>query len=364
MKNISRLCVFLLAGFAAAARAGDIRALLDSADGSSAFVVSDSATNTLLRVGSSGVAISGGLANTADGTLSSIGGGYGNRASSIYGRIGGGAYNVVEGYGGVVGGGGGFDALITNTVGNIVYADFGVVAGGIGNLAASNAYYAVVGGGYYNAAGGVGSVVAGGTVNTAYGDYAAVPGGIDCHATGDYSLAAGRGSVATNLGAFVWADATPAYFRSSRDNEFRVRAAGGVFFYSDAAATVGVRLAPGGNGWSAVSDRNLKENFAPVDGDGLLEKLAALPVLSWNMRTQSPDIRHLGPTAQDFKAAFGLGESDDHISYSDADGVALAAIQALTKRLESTEARLQTALTEIERLKAQPSAPPIAPATP
>jgi hypothetical protein len=33
--------------------------------------------------------------------------------------------------------------------------------------------------------------------------------------------------------------------------------------------------------------------------------------------------------AQDFHAAFGVGEDDRHISTVDADGVALAAIQAL-----------------------------------
>ncbi len=39
-------------------------------------------------------------------------------------------------------------------------------------------------------------------------------------------------------------------------------------------------------------------------------------------------MRHLGPTAEDFYAAFGLG-SDAGIGTVDADGVALATIQAL-----------------------------------
>lgn len=363
MKRLSALLLPVLVASAAGARAGDVRAVLDSLDGTSAFVVADSATNTLMRIGSGGTVVSGGTSNAVSAVFASIGGGFNNGVYSIYGRVGGGAFNLVAGYGGVIAGGGGYNGLTSTNAGNTVYADFGAVGGGIGNLVASNTYYGVVGGGYYNTAGGTGAVVSGGSVNSATGSYAIVPGGLDCHALSDYSFAAGRGSIATNLGAFVWADATPAYFRSVRNNEFRVRASGGVFFYSDVNATVGVRLAPGGNGWSAVSDRNLKENFAPVDGDDLLEKLAAMPVESWNMRTQSPDIRHLGPTAQDFKAAFGLGESDDHISYSDSDGVALAAIQALTKRLETTEARLQQALDEIERLKTQ-SAPPTAPATP
>lgn len=40
-------------------------------------------------------------------------------------------------------------------------------------------------------------------------------------------------------------------------------------------------------------------------------------------------MRHMGPMAQDFREAFGLGEDEKHISTVDAQGVALAAIQAL-----------------------------------
>jgi len=38
--------------------------------------------------------------------------------------------------------------------------------------------------------------------------------------------------------------------------------------------------------------------------------------------------------AQDFRAAFGLGENDPTITTVDADGVALAAIQGLNAKLE------------------------------
>lgn len=40
--------------------------------------------------------------------------------------------------------------------------------------------------------------------------------------------------------------------------------------------------------------------------------------------------------AQDFHAAFGVGEDDRHISSVDADGVGLAAIQGLNQKLEET----------------------------
>ena len=47
-----------------------------------------------------------------------------------------------------------------------------------------------------------------------------------------------------------------------------------------------------------------------------------------------PAVRHLGPMAQDFKAAFNVGESDTGITTVDADGVALAAIQGLNQKLQ------------------------------
>lgn len=84
-----------------------------------------------------------------------------------------------------------------------------------------------------------------------------------------------------------------------------------------------------GGVWTNKSDRNQKEAFTPVDGAGLLSKLNAIPMQTWRYKTDSPSIRHLGPMAQDFRAAFGLGEDDKHISTIDEGGVALAAVQEL-----------------------------------
>ncbi len=80
------------------------------------------------------------------------------------------------------------------------------------------------------------------------------------------------------------------------------------------------------------SDRNLKENFAPVNPREVLEKVAALPITRWNFKGDEAT-PHLGPMAQDFHAAFGLGTDERHIATVDADGVALAAIQGLNKKL-------------------------------
>jgi hypothetical protein len=77
------------------------------------------------------------------------------------------------------------------------------------------------------------------------------------------------------------------------------------------------------------SDRNLKENFRPVDDAEILKLLADLPISTWNYIAQDDSIRHIGPMAQDVHAAFGVGEDDRHITAIDADGIALAAIKGL-----------------------------------
>src|SRR5207245_952846 len=104
-------------------------------------------------------------------------------------------------------------------------------------------------------------------------------------------------------------------------------------FYSDPGQTAGVTLAAGGGAWTTVSDRNAKENFEPVNTKDVLEKVAALPLTTWNYKSQDASIHHLGPMAQDFNAAFGLGESATGITTVDEEGVALAAIQGLDRKL-------------------------------
>jgi dTDP-4-amino-4,6-dideoxygalactose transaminase len=49
----------------------------------------------------------------------------------------------------------------------------------------------------------------------------------------------------------------------------------------------------------------------------------------------------MGVMAQDFYAAFGIGEDERHITTIDADGVAFAAIQGLNEKLETENAALE-----------------------
>lgn len=78
----------------------------------------------------------------------------------------------------------------------------------------------------------------------------------------------------------------------------------------------------------------------PVEGYEVLEKLAALPISTWNYTWDPPTTRHLGPMAQDFAAAFGLGDDDKTINMVDANGVNMVAIQALYRKIQALEARV------------------------
>lgn len=82
-----------------------------------------------------------------------------------------------------------------------------------------------------------------------------------------------------------------------------------------------------------TSDRNAKEEFKPVNARDVLAKVVGLPISEWQYKAQG-DSRHIGPMAQDFRAAFALGRDEKHIASVDADGVALAAIQGLNEKLE------------------------------
>ena len=122
---------------------------------------------------------------------------------------------------------------------------------------------------------------------------------------------------------------------------------------------------------SALSDVRSKRDFAELNRTALLEGLEALPVRSWRYKAQGEGVRHIGPTAQDFHrlmgaflspsnmpfaqlhvsekssdecpwlgAAGGFGESETLISSVDADGVALASVQAVYERVRQQDRQI------------------------
>jgi hypothetical protein len=286
-----------------------------------------------------------------------IGGYSGNIiATGVVGAVIGGGGNsswhnlITDNYGTI---GGGRTNRVGNNDGSANNAENATVAGGVSNTASGTD--AAVGGGYFNTASGANAAVAGGNANVASGWYAAIPGGQANIAAGQNSLAAGAGAQAMHSGAFVWdGDDSFDTLSSSWDGQFIVRAPSGIWFGNTTGnitptisalidTSTGAYLSYGGT-WTNNSDRSLKENFAAVDPQTVLEAVAEMPVTVWNYRSEEASVRHMGPMAQEFYAAFGLGEDDKHISTTDADGVSLAAIQALyahTQDLQTENAALQ-----------------------
>ena len=340
--------------------------------------------------------ISGGLSNTigTNSSQSSISGGQNNFISPNAG------FSVI---------GGGYDNSSSVTVNS--GSGYTTIGGGYGNTAVSSFGYTTIGGGYQNTAGGTYATVAGGENNTAggadatvsggffnsaSGTGAAVAGGVGNSANGAQSFAAGASAHANSGDSFVWGDGSAAtydngtntfnvlatggiYFRASsvplfpddgaHDNYYgfgvnsngfygRTTSVSGIFVNLDGSINIwtafgtGVYVASGGSGWNSSSDRNVKENLVPVDTRQALERVTQMPISTWNYKTQDKSIRHLGPMAQDFHAAFAVGEDDKHINNLDEEGVALAAIQGLNQKVEEKEAEIQQLKESVVKLQA------------
>ena len=350
------------------------------------------------------VSIGGGQNNLAFALAGTISGGSSNIINAaMYTTISGGQNNYISNnadYATVAGGG-----L------NLAGAGGDSVSGGEQNAAFGG--NSSVSGGLLNQASGTGSSVGGGEFNHATGGFAVVPGGTLNYAEGANSFAAGNGATAINDYTFVWNDG-PSFFPSSAPNQFLIHAAGGVgigtnapaaalhvassgdytfpqaqitqqntgdgcrlrmhvfghpfwemqvtsdasapqlqFYLSNQSGTR-MRIDASGNvyatSFNPSSDRNIKENFSTVSPQEVLDKVAALPITRWSFK-QDKEVEHLGPMAQDFRAAFGLGTDDKHIATVDEEGVALAAIQGLNQKLEQKETEITELKQNVAELK-------------
>jgi hypothetical protein len=115
--------------------------------------------------------------------------------------------------------------------------------------------------------------------------------------------------------------------------------------------TAGQKTCPSSCAPKCVSDRNVKRDIEPVDPNTILESVARMPVSTWSYRSDDPSVRHLGPMAQDFRAAFGLGDTDRAYDPIDAHGVAFAAIKGLYDQMREQSARIERLERENEALR-------------
>jgi hypothetical protein len=272
-------------------------------------------------------------------------------------------------------GGGGRDGIEAIPAGtherdNVATHKWTVVVGGFGNVAAAER--ATVGGGSQNGAGGIAATVAGGAFNTATANWSTVAGGSDNQATNQSATVAGgqlntaSGFVATVAGGFLneaigqfsfaaglraiaAGDGTFAIADSSSDNldwpvavanSFGARYTGGFTFATAVDPATGLyqkgcQLFGNSGTFSCTSDRATKTAFTPIDVRAILRDVVTLPITAWRFDGEPVAVRHIGPTSQDFYAAFGLSHDDKSISMLDGQGVALAAIQGLNAKLET-----------------------------
>lgn len=186
---------------------------------------------------------------------------------------------------------------------------------------------------------------------------AAVAIGYNVTADQDHTTAMGK--FASNngfTGTFVWSDGSAQQsadtFRNTANNEFAARATGGFRFRTNLGGTTGCNLPAGSGVFNCTSSRATKMNFAAVSGTDLLAKVRALPITTWNYISEGDKVRHLGPMAEDFYAAFGLGEGSKSIGVQDLASVSLAGVKALEERT----AELQDKTAEVERLRTEVAA--------
>ena len=197
------------------------------------------------------------LPHAIGGDFSSVGGGVGNviyaPVATIAGGergtvgtngynsfLGGGAYSFTDAGDSVIGGGrgnsiqyGGYNSTIGGGSQNSIQTNsfYSVIGGGSANTIQMNSGSSTIAGGNFNTIktnAGV-ATIGGGYFNVASGYAATVPGGYVNSAVGQFSFAAGQQALASHNGSFVWSDASStAIFPSTTDNQFSVRAYGGV----------------------------------------------------------------------------------------------------------------------------------------
>jgi hypothetical protein len=228
----------------------------------------------------------------------------------------------------------------------------------------------------------------------ASGDYtfavgnSAVAAQVSASAFGENVTATGAASVAMGYGAhtnarqgsFVFGDrSTTDTVRAGVNHSANWRVSGGFRIFTSSNLSTGVTIQSGATTsnwgqanaviststgaylstsgvWTNTSDVNRKHLFQPVAGEDVLARLRSLSITSWSYKVDDASVRHIGPTAQDFRAAFGLGSDDRVIGTVDADGVALAAIQALEQRtaeLRASVAQVEALRTEMDALRAE-----------
>jgi hypothetical protein len=158
----------------------------------------------------------------------------------------------------------------------------------------------------------------------------------------------------------IGVQASTFYFRTNSSFNWYRGGAHSDFANNAGGGTRLMRLGSGGDltvtgqmsatNFNQTSDRHAKANFSSVNSRVILSRLASIPIQTWSYKSEETEVRHIGPTAQDFRAAFNLGTDDKHISTVDADGVTMAAIQGLYQIVQEKDRQIEQQSSQIETL--------------
>ena len=113
----------------------------------------------------------------------------------------------------------------------------------------------------------------------------------------------------------------------------------------------GLTVTGGCTGCSPPSDRNLKSNFSSVNPRAILDRLASVPIQTWNYKSEPETVRHIGAMAQDFRSAFHLGTDDKTLNTVDAQGVTMAAIQGLYQMMREKDRKIERLQSQVKQLQ-------------
>lgn len=306
--------------------------------------------------------IGGGLGNTA-GFHGTVSGGVSNTASGDDATASG-DNNVASGPDSTASGGGNTASAFASTAFGSLNTASGANATASGNNNIASGFDSTASG-IENTASGQASVALGG--NGVASGIASTALGHSDTADGDSSMALGELALVPSgdNDSFVWSDGTlgagSAQFSATDSNQFDALASHGFNMQVSApgATYTGCKLT-NSNGWACSSDRNVKHAFRPINDQTLLNALARMPIQSWSYKLDPRSTRHIGPTAQDFMAAFHIGANPRLIGTLDEGGVALASVkgvyslvQTQKATIDHQQARIDQQQSEIDRLQTE-----------
>jgi hypothetical protein len=183
---------------------------------------------------------------------------------------------------------------------------------------------------------------------------------MDNVAEGDYTVALGRQAQAVHDGSFVWADGSGSDYATTADNQFLIRASGGVGIgtnHPQHQLDVAGNIRASGNmecvALNQASDIRFKDNIRTIDH--ALEKVALLRgvTFDWNKNSETIGATtgndQIGVVAQEIESVIPQLVSTSQDGYKSVDYTKLTAV--LIEAVKELKEQNQTLMERIETLE-------------